>query len=104
MRVLLAIIILFLFTGCASGPVSGLVFTYNHYAGEQNPDTTIPATVEFEGCQYSLLGLFSFGDSSAGSAAQDNGIRRIASIDYSVLSILTFVFVRNCSIVRGATY
>lgn len=92
------------FMSCASGPVGGLLFSYNEFAGEQNPDTSIPPTVQFQGCQYSILGIFSYGDSSAGAAAMDNGIRRIASIDYSVISILTFAFVRNCTIVRGATY
>jgi hypothetical protein len=89
---------------CASGPVHGLIFTYNDYAGEMNADRTIPASIQSIGCQYSVLGLMSFGNSGAGQIAYDKGIKRISSIDYSVLSILTIFFNRNCTIVTGATY
>jgi hypothetical protein len=93
-----------LFTHCASGPVSGLLFTNNDYAGEVNPDSSIPILAEARGCQYSILGLFSMGNSSAGQIASNNGIRRIATIDHSTFSILHIFFIRNCTIITGASY
>ncbi|MDX1957698.1 MAG: TRL domain-containing protein [Leptospiraceae bacterium] len=104
MKLTLTIIIFSFLTSCASGPVSGLLFTYTKYAGEENLDSSIPPTAEGESCQYSILTLFSYGDSSAGTAADNGGILRIATVDHSTLSVLTLLFIRNCTIVRGATY
>lgn len=104
MRKLLLLALFFFQLHCASGPVGGLLFTYNEYAGEVNPDNSIPSIAEAKGCQISLLGLFSVGDSSAGQIAFNSGIRRIATIDHSVFSILHIAFVRNCTIITGATY
>lgn len=97
-------IFLLLFLNCASGPVGGLLFTNYEYAGEVNPDSSIPILAEAKGCQFSLLGLFSVGDSSAGQIASNVGIRRIATIDHSTISILHILFVQNCTIITGATY
>lgn len=103
MNRLLFILFLFYFN-CASGPVGGLLFTSTEYAGEVNSDNSIPIIAEARGCQISLLGIFSVGDSSAGQIASNSGIRRIATIDHSVFSILHIAFVRNCTIITGATY
>ena len=100
----LQMILLLLLFNCASGPVGGLVFTNYEYAGEVNPDSSIPILAEAKGCQFTLLGLFSIGDSSAGQIASNVGIRRIATIDHSTISILHVLFVRNCTIITGATY
>ncbi|MCX7998238.1 MAG: TRL-like family protein [Leptospiraceae bacterium] len=94
----------FLVSNCATGPVGGLLVTHIQYAGKVNPDPTVYPLAENIGCQYSILGLFAFGDSGAGSVANKKGIRRIAIIDYSTTSVLHFVFIRNCTIVRGMTY
>jgi hypothetical protein len=96
--------ILLLCFHCASGPVGGLLFTNSDYSGEVNPDTSIPILAEARGCQISILGIFSVGDSSAGQIASNYGIRRIATIDHSVFSVLHIAFVRNCTIITGATY
>lgn len=96
--------LIFFLISCASGPVGGLIFSNIDYAGEINPDSSIPAFAENRGCQYSILGLISFGDSGAGSVANKKGIRRIAAIDYSHFSLFHAGFVRNCTIVTGATY
>ncbi|HNC00982.1 MAG TPA: TRL domain-containing protein [Leptospiraceae bacterium] len=101
---MLVILILFSLIGCASGPVGGLLFTNYEYSGEVNPDSSIPLLAEAKGCQFNLLGLFSIGDSSAGQIANNVGIRRIATIDHSTISILHILFVRNCTIITGATY
>lgn len=100
----LIFIALLLLTHCASGPVGGLIFSNIEYAGEINSDPSIPSIAENQGCQYSILGLIAFGDSGAGSIANKKGIRRIATIDYSSFSLFHFAFVRNCTIVSGATY
>lgn len=97
------IVLLFLIN-CASGPVGGFWFTAYDYAGEVNPDSSIPILAEAKGCQFSLLGLFSVGDSSAGQIASNVGIRRIATIDHSTVSVLHVAFVRSCTIITGATY
>ena len=104
MKYLILIILICFNLNCASGPVGGLLYTNNDYAGEVNPDNSIPSIAEAKGCQISLLGLFSVGDSSAGQIASNSGIRRIATIDHSVFSILHIAFVRNCTIITGATY
>ena len=65
MKKIKLLILLFLLN-CASGPVGGLLFTNYEYAGEVNPDSSIPILAEAKGCQFSLLGLFAIGDSSAG--------------------------------------
>jgi len=98
------LVVCFIFFSCASGPVGGLIFSNIEYAGELNSDQSIPIIAENRGCQYSILHLISFGDSGAGSVANKKGIRRIATIDYSHFSLFHFVFVRNCTIVTGATY
>lgn len=100
----LLVLFSFLVFNCASGPVGGLLYTNTEYAGEVNPDSSIPILAEAKGCQISVLGIFSVGDSSAGQIALDSGIRRIATIDHSMLSILHIGFVQNCTIITGATY
>ena len=105
MKKVLLLLFLF-FSHCATGPSSpviGLIFTNSEYAGEVNPDSSIPVIAEAKGCQFSLLGLFSVGDSSAGQIASKSGIRRISTIDHSTFSILT-AFTQSCTIITGATY
>ena len=104
MKKLILLLLIFFNFNCAVGPVSGLIYTNNEYAGEVNPDNSIPIIAEARGCQISLFGIFSVGDSSAGQIAFNNGIQRIATIDHSVFSILQIAFVRNCTIITGATY
>jgi hypothetical protein len=76
----------------------------NQYAGETNAVSNIPATVSSMGCQHTVLKLFSVGNAGAGQIAYDKGIKRIASIDHHTISLLTFLYNRNCTIVTGATY
>lgn len=104
MKKLLLLTLTLCYFHCASGPVGGLLFTNNDYAGEVNPDSSIPIIAEAKGCQFSIMGIFSVGDSSAGQIASNSGIRRIATIDHSIFSVLHIAFVRNCTIITGATY
>ena len=98
-------LVIFLFLlNCATGPIHGLLFTNNKYAGETNAFSTIPATITSMGCQHTVLKLFSVGNAGAGQIAYDKGIKRISSIDHHTLSILTVIYNRNCTIVTGATY
>jgi hypothetical protein len=45
----LQMILLLLLMNCASGPVGGLLFTNYEYAGEVNPDSSIPILAEAKG-------------------------------------------------------
>lgn len=104
MKLIFIFILSFFLSSCATSPVNGLLVTHVKYAGKVNPDLRVYPLVENVGCQYSFLGLVSFGDSGAGTVADKKGIRRIAIIDYSTTSVLHFLFIRNCTIVRGITY
>lgn len=87
--------------GCAVGPVHGFLFTSNKFAGVANNNTAIGSAKKAEGCQHFILGLVAFGDAGAGSIANQNGIKKIATIDHATLSVLTVVYNRYCTLVAG---
>ena len=87
--------------GCAVGPVTGFLFTSNKFAGVANQNTSIGSSKTAEGCQHFILGLVAFGDAGAGSIANSNQIKKIATIDHSTLSVFTLVYNRYCTIVAG---
>lgn len=86
---------------CAVGPVHGFLFTSNKFAGVANQNTAITSAKKAEGCQHMVLGLVAFGDAGAGSIANQNGIKKIATVDHSALSVLTLVYSRYCTLVSG---
>ncbi|MCB1158067.1 MAG: TRL-like family protein [Leptospiraceae bacterium] len=86
---------------CAIGPTHGLLFTSNSFAGEYNTNNDVEYKKEATGCQKMILGIVSFGDAQAGSVAKANNITRIASIDYSTMSIFTYLYSDFCVIVSG---
>ncbi|MCB1192379.1 MAG: TRL-like family protein [Leptospiraceae bacterium] len=103
-RQILFLCMIFFLGNCAVGPVSGVLFTSNKFAGEINTTNVVPPFVTATGCQHSILGLVSFGNAGAGDIANNKGIQRIATIDYSTFSILQVVYSRYCTIVTGTTY
>ncbi|AOP34600.1 TRL-like family protein [Leptospira tipperaryensis] len=101
-RSLLIIIFSLLFSvNCASGPVGGLLFTYNKYPGQINPANDVKPEAVAEGCIHNILGLISFGNAGVGSVAKSNGIQRISMIDFSALHIFAIVYRNHCVIVAG---
>jgi hypothetical protein len=51
-------------------------------------------------CAFNILGLVSTGDMSVETAKKISGISKVATVDYSQFSILTF-FAKTCVIVKG---
>jgi hypothetical protein len=96
---------LFTFIGCAIGPTHGILFTSTKFAGEFNANNDVKVTKSGEGCMHHILSLITFGNTGAGQVAKDNSIERIATVDHSTLSILSFSYYslyRNyCTIVSG---
>ncbi|GBF50967.1 TRL-like family protein [Leptospira ryugenii] len=100
--VILLFLTIFLgFYSCATGPTHGLIFTYNDFPGEFNPNNDVKAIKSAEGCQHAILGLFTFGDAGAGQVARDNKIERIATIDHSTISVWTLAYRSYCTKVTG---
>jgi hypothetical protein len=94
-------IIILALTSCAIGPTSGILFTNNSFAGEFNPSNKVKSIKTGEGCQWSVLGLVSYGNAGAGKIAYEYKIERIATIDHSTLNILVGLFQNYCTIVTG---
>ncbi|TGK31510.1 TRL-like family protein [Leptospira gomenensis] len=90
-----------LFSNCASGPVSGFIFTKTSFAGEFNASNDVDSVKKGEGCVHNVLHLFSWGKASAGRIAMENKIVKIATIDHSSISALGFVYKNYCTIVSG---
>jgi hypothetical protein len=97
-------LILFFLTlniNCAIGPVSGLVYSDITYPGVYNEKEIVGEEKTAEGCQYNFLGIITRGDAGAGSVALRSGIKKISTIDYRAISILTLVYRKYCTIVTG---
>lgn len=88
-------------TNCAIGPTHGFLYNSTKFAGTFNPENNVKSVKEAKGCQFTILYLFSVGDAGAGSVASKNGIKKIATIDHSTLSIFTGLFRNYCTIVIG---
>lgn len=87
--------------GCAIGPVGGVLFTQNKFAGEFNSANDVQALKSGQSCQMTILRTVGFGDASAGTAAKQAGINRIASIDHSTMNVLGILYQNYCTIVTG---
>ena len=96
----ISFLLIFLFN-CAIGPTHGLLYTTTKFAGEFNPYNDVPKTKSATGCQYNYLGIIVYGDASAGEIAIKNKIKKIAVIDHSTTSILTFVYATFCTTIYG---
>ena len=51
-------------------------------------------------CSYSILGLIAIGDSSIDTAKKTGKVKRVASVDREIFSVLS-LFNQNCTIVTG---
>ncbi len=87
--------------GCAVGPVNGLVFSSTSFPGEINPANDVSPKKSGQGCERMFLGLIAFGNAGAGDIANENGIKRIASVDHSTTNFLQIVYSSYCTIVQG---
>ncbi|MCB1193879.1 MAG: TRL-like family protein [Leptospiraceae bacterium] len=101
------LLFLFLFiTNCAIAPVHGFIYTHVKFPGEFNPYNDVKPQKHAEGCSRVILGLFGWGVSGVGDVAFENGIRKIAIVDHSSVSILQFgylpaIYLNYCTIVYG---
>ncbi|EPG74753.1 TRL-like family protein [Leptospira fainei serovar Hurstbridge str. BUT 6] len=86
---------------CASGPVSGILYSKTSFPGTINPDSSVRRELRAEGCVHNFLTLFSVGNAGAGEIAFKNGISRVSLIDHSSLQILTLLYRNYCTIVIG---
>lgn len=57
--------------------------------------------IKGEGCSYSVLYLFAWGDSGIEAAKKKSGITKVSSIEYEQFAILGAVYHRFCTIVIG---
>ena len=84
---------LFLFSGCATGPVAGaFTFTKHSTGGDAGVALDVSASESKTGssaCR-GILGLISFGDCSVDAAAKDGGISKVKSVTHDTTNILYF--------------
>ncbi|TGN19002.1 TRL domain-containing protein [Leptospira idonii] len=101
--ILLILMTICLFQACniTQGPTHGALFSHTKFPGDFNPSNEVKSQRTAEGCTYTVLSLFSFGDSGAGKIAKENGIIRIASVDYKATIVYTTLFTKFCSVVTG---
>ncbi|WP_425593158.1 TRL-like family protein [Leptospira licerasiae] len=86
---------------CATGPVNGSLFTSVSFPGEFNTANNVSPVKKAESCTKSVLGLFTWGDSGAGTIALENKITKISAIDHSTMTVLNFIYREYCTIVTG---
>lgn len=106
MKVLLYILLIYVFIGCAVGPTHGIIVTHTTFPGEFNVMNNVQPEKTATGCIHTILfGIASWGDAGAGSTAYKNGIKKIAYIDHSTLSLFSYsayhLYRNYCTIVTG---
>ncbi|HMW59863.1 MAG TPA: TRL-like family protein, partial [Leptospiraceae bacterium] len=74
---------------------------FYHQNGVPGPKGNAAATKSGRGCNYSVLWLAAWGDSSIDSIREDSGISKVGSVDYDETAILGFFFHRFCTTVMG---
>ncbi|MDX1959012.1 MAG: TRL domain-containing protein [Leptospiraceae bacterium] len=92
--------------GCAVGPTHGVLFTSTEFPGQFNQNNDVNSTKTGKGCIHTVLsGLFAWGEAGAGMIAYKKGIKKLATIDHSTLSILSYdvihIYRNYCTIVSG---
>jgi TRL-like protein family len=83
MKLVILILIFFLFTRCAIGPTSGFIYTKNAFPGEFNSNNNVSVNKRAIDCQKSIFAIVAWGQAGAGRIAFENKIQRIATIDHS---------------------
>lgn len=90
-------------TGCALAPTpagAGLLYTDVKYQGMAD-DSNTDASKEGRACATNILGLIAQGDATIDSAKTAGGIKKVATVDSEVNSILG-LFSTYCTVVRGS--
>ena len=89
--------------GCATGPqpIRGILFT-NVLGPNQAIASSVPMKKRGTSCSRTILALWTWGDASISAAKTSGDITEIATIDYDVLAILSFVYAQTCTVVTGA--
>ncbi|TGK13152.1 TRL-like family protein [Leptospira fletcheri] len=100
-KLFLCFAFLFSVPNCATGPVSGLLYSRIGFPGTINEDPNVKRELKGEGCIHNFLTLISIGNAGAGEIAFRNGITRVALVDHSSLQILTILYRNYCTIVVG---
>jgi len=82
----------------------GGVYHRNFVQGQigYNADGGITKTPDGEACSYSLLYLFSWGDSGIEAAKKSGKITKVAYIEYDQMGVLGPIFHRFCTIAVGS--
>ena len=98
-KVLLLLLAVFLFSGCAVSyhPLVGLIYTDNQ--GPLLVTDSTEGTKEGIATSTMILGV-AYGDSSIGTAAANGGISKIMAVDTDIKSVLG-IYVEYKTIVRG---
>ena len=98
-KVLLLLVAVFLFSGCAVSyhPLVGMIYTDNQ--GPLLVTDSTEGTKEGIATSTMILGV-AYGDSSIGKAAANGGISKIMAVDTDIKSVLG-IYVEFKTIVRG---
>lgn len=108
-------LLFFVFSACGSGPIgppgSGSIYNnvkgnFNCLHGDEGGCIGRAGAKPVGGnagtaCVSNVLLMWQSGDMSLKKAAEQGGIKSIASVDYSNTNILGSVFSKNCLIVHG---
>ena len=99
-KMVLLLLVAFLFSGCASSyhPLVGSLYTDNK--GPLLVTESEGGTKEGIATSKSVLG-FCTGDSSIGAAAKNGNISKIMAVDTDITSVLFGIYVEYTTIVRG---
>jgi hypothetical protein len=104
MKKLLSIAILaILFSGCASSPVTGVLFTGVSHSGVGSGgivDNNVKTNKTGTSTCMSILGILAFGDCSVAAAKRNGSITKVNSIDHRTTTIY-LLYASYDTIVRG---
>jgi len=99
-KLILAIGLITLLGSCVSpGGAGGILF--NIYSGPFQATSNAAGGKTGTSSVYCFIGLVCIGDASIAAASQEAGIKKIASVDYKYLSVLSIVFNSTTIIVTG---
>ncbi len=91
--------------GAGAAPPTGIFYTGAKGVGPatqaQVTDGVRPGPKQGQTCATGVLGLAAWGDMSIDTAKKTGGITRVDTVDYSTMSILGVIYVKNCTIITG---
>lgn len=101
MKLILSALVAAGLAGCATGGSrNGAGLIYTDVLDSVTATTNSVATKKGESCATNVLSLISTGDMSIETAKRVGGISKVATVDYSQLSVLG-IFAKTCAIVTG---